>query len=82
MNGTAPGPPRAITNAPTSTQITAKGGKARPVPIEEPVLECTERRSAVIDAFTALASAVIIIRRLSRSAWSTHGWETRPDRRP
>jgi hypothetical protein len=29
---------------------------------------CTERRTRVIDAFTALANAVIIIRRLVRTA--------------
>ena len=39
---------------------------------------CTERRSRVIDAFIALANAVIII----RGAWTTHRWNTRPTRRP
>lgn len=43
---------------------------------------CTERRTRVIDAFIALANAAIIIRRLVRSAWTTHRWETRPARRP
>ena len=43
---------------------------------------CTERRSLVIDAFIALANAAIIIRRLVRSAWTTHRWNTRPTRRP
>jgi transposase len=43
---------------------------------------CTERRARVIEAFVALANAVIIIRRLIRTAWTTHRWETRPTRRP
>lgn len=43
---------------------------------------CTERRARVIDAFIALANAAIIIRRLVRSAWTTHRWDTRPTRRP
>lgn len=43
---------------------------------------CTERRGRVIDAFIALANAAIIIRRLVRSAWTTHRWNTRPTRRP
>lgn len=43
---------------------------------------CTERRAHVIDAFIALANAVIITRRLIRAAWSTHRWDTRPTRRP
>ena len=43
---------------------------------------CTERSGCVIDAFIALANAVIIIRRLIRSAWTTHRWNTRPTRRP
>ena len=32
----------------------------------------------VIDAFIALANAVIITRRLIRIAWTTHRWDTRP----
>lgn len=43
---------------------------------------CTERRGRVIAAFIALANAVIIIRRLIRTAWTTHRWDTRPTRRP
>lgn len=43
---------------------------------------CTERRSLVIDAFIALANAAIIIRRLVRSAWTTHRWNTRPTHKP
>lgn len=43
---------------------------------------CTERNARVIDAFIALANAVIIIHRLIRTAWTTHRWETRPTRRP
>ena len=43
---------------------------------------CTERRTRVIEAFIALANAVIILRRLLRTAWTTHRWDTRPARRP
>lgn len=43
---------------------------------------CTERRTRVIDAFIALANAVIIVRRLLRTAWTTHRWDARPGRRP
>lgn len=43
---------------------------------------CTERRVRVIDAFIALANAIIITRRLIRTAWTTHRWDTRPTRRP
>ena len=43
---------------------------------------CTERRARVIDAFIALANAVIITRRVLREAWTTHRWDTRPARRP
>jgi transposase len=43
---------------------------------------CTERRTRVIDAFIALANAIIITRRLIRTAWTTHRWPTRPTRRP
>jgi transposase len=43
---------------------------------------CTERRTCVIDAFIALANAIIITRRLIRTAWTTHRWDNRPERRP
>ena len=43
---------------------------------------CTERRTRVIDAFIALANAIIIIRRLIAEAWTHHRWDTRPTRRP
>ena len=46
------------------------------------LLVCTERHTRVIDAFIALANAVIITRRLIRCAWTTHRWDTRPTRRP
>ncbi|GAA2027581.1 hypothetical protein GCM10009720_04130 [Yaniella flava] len=42
----------------------------------------TERRATVNDAFIALANAIIIIRRLVREAWTTHRWDTRPERKP
>lgn len=43
---------------------------------------CTERRARVIDALIALANTIIIVRRLIRTAWTTHRWDTRPTRRP
>lgn len=43
---------------------------------------CTERRTRVIDAFIALANTIIIIRRLIRTAWTTHRWDNRPTRHP
>lgn len=43
---------------------------------------CTERRTRVIEAFIALANAVIITRRLLAQTWLTHRWDTRPTRRP
>jgi hypothetical protein len=43
---------------------------------------CTERRIRVIDAFVALANAIITVRRLIREAWTTQRWDTRPTRRP
>lgn len=46
------------------------------------LLVCTERRTCVIEAFIALANAIIILRRLIRAAWTSHRWDTRPNRRP
>ena len=43
---------------------------------------CTERRGHVIDAFIALANAIIITRRLIAEAWSRYRWDNRPTRRP
>ena len=43
---------------------------------------CTQRRARVIDAFIALANAVIIVRRLLHEAWTSHHWDTRPTQRP
>ena len=43
---------------------------------------CTERRIRVIDAFIALANAIIIVRRLLREAWTRYRWDGRPTRRP
>lgn len=40
------------------------------------LLVCTERRTEVTGAFVALANAVIVIRRLLRTAWTTHRWGT------
>lgn len=43
---------------------------------------CTERRVRVIQAYIALANAIIVIRRLLTQAWYTHRWDNRPTRRP
>lgn len=43
---------------------------------------CTERRTRVIDAFIALAAAIITTRRLIREAWTRYRWDAQPDRRP
>lgn len=43
---------------------------------------CTERRTRVIDAFIALANAIIIVRRLIAEAWTSHRWNGRPTRQP
>ena len=43
---------------------------------------CTEVRTRVIDAFIALAAAIIITRRLIREAWTRYRWNGRPTRRP
>lgn len=42
----------------------------------------TERRDQVIDAFLALAHAIITLRRLIRRVWSLYRWDARPSRRP
>ena len=42
----------------------------------------TERRDQVIDAFLALAHAIITLRGLIRCAWTLYRWDTRPPRRP
>jgi transposase len=42
----------------------------------------TERRQQVIDAFVALAHAIITLRRLIRRSWTLYRWDTRPRRRP
>jgi transposase len=43
---------------------------------------CTERRISVIDAFIALAGAIIITRRLIREGWIRYRWDSRPKRKP
>jgi transposase len=42
----------------------------------------TERRQQVIDAFVALAHAIITLRRLIRRSWTLYRWDTRPRRCP
>jgi transposase len=43
---------------------------------------CTERRRLVVAFWLALASAVIVCRRLLRRAWICYRWQDRPRRRP
>lgn len=43
---------------------------------------CTERRGRVIDFWAAFSSAIIIVGRLIRKAWTRYRWESRPSRRP
>lgn len=42
----------------------------------------TERVGRVIEAFIALANAIITIRHLIHRAWTTHRWDSRPTRKP
>jgi hypothetical protein len=46
------------------------------------LLWSTERHDRVIDAFVALAHAIITLRWLLRQAWTLYRWDTRPLRRP
>ncbi|MFE6682576.1 IS5 family transposase [Streptomyces sp. NPDC057729] len=41
---------------------------------------CYERRGHVINAFFDLADTIITVRSLIRRAWTTHRWDTRPQR--
>ena len=43
---------------------------------------CTERRRLVVAFWLALASAVIVVGRLVRRAWTQYRWEGHPRRRP
>lgn len=43
---------------------------------------CTKRRGRVIDFWIAFSNVVILVRRLTRQAWTHFRWETRPRRRP
>jgi transposase len=39
---------------------------------------CTERRRACVDAYLALATAIVTVRALRRAAWYLYRWDTRP----
>ena len=39
---------------------------------------CTERRRDCVDAYLALAAAIITLRALLRAAWYRYRWNTRP----
>jgi transposase len=43
---------------------------------------CTERRRLVVEFWLALASAVIVLGRLVRRAWTQYRWQGRPRRHP
>ena len=43
---------------------------------------CTEVRTRVIEAFIALANAIITVRRLIREGWTRYRWNGRPDHKP
>lgn len=45
-------------------------------------LSCTERRAVVINSLIALMTAIIVIRRLNREAWTSQRWAARPARQP
>src|SRR3712207_4812999 len=40
---------------------------------------CTERRRDCVDAYLALAAAIVTVRALLRAAWYRYRWNTRPD---
>ncbi|TFV55615.1 IS5 family transposase [Geodermatophilus sp. DF01-2] len=42
------------------------------------IRRCTERRRHCIDAYLALAAAIVTIRALLRAAWHLYRWDTRP----
>jgi transposase len=39
---------------------------------------CTERRHACVDAYLALAAAIVTVRALCRAAWLLYRWDNRP----
>jgi len=39
---------------------------------------CTERRRPCVEAYLALATAIVILRALLRAAWPLYRWATRP----
>jgi transposase len=39
---------------------------------------CTERRSDCVDAYLALAAAIVTVRALCRAAWLLYRWDSRP----
>lgn len=43
---------------------------------------CTERHARVIEAFIALANAIITTRRIIRQGWTRYRWNGRPPRKP
>jgi hypothetical protein len=43
---------------------------------------CTEACTRVIEAFIALANAIIITRRLIAEAWTRYRWDGRADKKP
>jgi IS5 family transposase len=42
------------------------------------IRRCTERRCACVDAYLALAAAIVTVRALRRAAWYLYRWDDRP----
>jgi transposase len=42
------------------------------------IRRCTERRRASVEAYLALAAAIVTVRALIRAAWYRYRWDTRP----
>jgi Transposase DDE domain len=42
------------------------------------IRRCTERRRSCVDAYLALAAAIVTVRALYRAAWYLYRWDTRP----
>ena len=42
------------------------------------IRRCTERRRTCVEAYLALAAAIVVLRALLRAAWYRYRWDTRP----
>ena len=65
------------------TKAPCGGAHAGPSPVDRGNRAASvPRRDQVIDAFLALAHAIITLRRLIRCAWNLYRWDARTTRRP